>query len=88
MIEEEQEVRRRRRQRTPAEVQQIVSEFKSSTLEVDEFLYESALEGKRQANRLLVSTAVLLHCCHVYANYTPRLNVGTSPTTAPPRPRP
>jgi hypothetical protein len=34
---EEQEVRRRRRRRTPAEVQQIVSEFKSGELTQKEF---------------------------------------------------
>jgi len=40
---EEQEVRRRRRRRTPAEIQQIVSEFKSSDLTHNEFCRRQGL---------------------------------------------
>ena len=40
---EEQEVRRRRRRRTPAEIQQIVSEFKSSDLTQKEFCRRQGL---------------------------------------------
>jgi hypothetical protein len=40
---EEQEVRRRRRRRTPAEIQQIVSEFKSGELTQKEFCRRQGL---------------------------------------------
>jgi transposase-like protein len=40
---EEQELRRRRRRRTPAEVQQIVSEFKSGELTQKEFCRRQGL---------------------------------------------
>lgn len=40
---EEQEVRRRRRRRTPAEIQQIISEFKSGELTQKEFCRRQGL---------------------------------------------
>ena len=40
---EEQEVRRRRRRRTPAEIQQIISEFKSGELTQREFCRRQGL---------------------------------------------
>ena len=40
---EEQELRRRRRRRTPAEIQQIVSEFKSGELTQKEFCRRQGL---------------------------------------------
>ena len=42
-MSEEQEVRRRRRRRTPAEIQQIVSEFKSGDLTQKEFCRRQGL---------------------------------------------
>jgi hypothetical protein len=40
---EEQEVRRRRRRRTPAEIQQVISEFKSGELTQKEFCRRQGL---------------------------------------------